>query len=202
MTAAPIQFRSQAGQDRWIHQLLVLGMGIRAGSFLDIGACHPINYSNTYALEQMGWRGLLVDNDSNAMNLCAETRPQASTFCVDATTFNWRGFLPTVFAPGRLLIDYLSLDVDGATADTLHGLLESSYSFRAATIEHDAYRFGPVFRDRIRADMKAHGYEVICQDVMSNGMAFEDWWVDPRQVDMEKARFFTCSGVEGTVIVQ
>ncbi len=191
---------SQAGQDLWVKAMLIDTGMVPRGTFLDIGANHPVELSNTYALEQQGWSGVLVDNDSVVMDLCTAARPKTPFWRIDATTFNWRGMLPAVM-PMFKPVDYLSLDVDQATTATLRILLESDYRFRVATIEHDAYRFGPDPRAEQRAMMKAAGYELICSDVMSNGCEFEDWWVDPMLVDLEVARSFTCNQTNGLEIV-
>lgn len=188
--------RSQAGQDRWVEAILVTAMGIRDGSFLDIGACHPVELSNTYGLEQIGWRGLLVDNDPGAVALCQQHR-QSRVVQGDATALDWQELLHRDFGH---LIDYLSLDVDGATEDTLRGLLASGIRFRCATVEHDRYRFGQDKADRIRAQLLAAGYELICKDVTSEGHPFEDWWVAPNLVDTAAARAFACEGKEGLTI--
>jgi hypothetical protein len=97
-------------------------------------------------------------------------------------------------------MDYLSLDVDGATEDTLRGLLASGIRFRCATVEHDRYRFGQEKADRIRAQLLGAGYMLICKDVTNGGYPFEDWWIDPGLVDVPHARTFACEGKEGLTI--
>jgi hypothetical protein len=47
---------SQLGQDAWI-----LNKFSTPGYFLEIGAFHPTDLSNTYDLELAGWRGVSVD---------------------------------------------------------------------------------------------------------------------------------------------
>lgn len=200
MNTEPFISRSQAGQDLWIKAILVDAMGIKSGLFLDIGASHPMHLSNSYALEQLGWMGLLVDNSEESREACALLRPRTEFYLGDATKINWQGFFikELEFAP---LVDYLSLDVDGATEDSLRHLLGSGIRFRACTIEHDSYRFGLDRAERMRAMMREAGYELICQDVMHDGCAFEDWWVDPSRVDIKAAQFYACIGVDGLRIV-
>ena len=49
---------SQAGQDLWVNAMLE---GRRDGFYVDIGCNHPTAINNTWAFEQMGWNGILVD---------------------------------------------------------------------------------------------------------------------------------------------
>lgn len=172
---------SQAAQDLFVHEILPKN----DGNFLEIGCCHPSELSNTYALEQLGWRGLMVDNDANAVAICRLHRKSIVIFG-DATALDW----------SRLLyereIDYLSLDVDGATRDVLKALPLKQVQFNVATIETDKYRFGDGPRDAMRAIMAMAGYDLICADVCSSdGLPYEDWWVSP--AFSKAAERFRCS---------
>lgn len=202
--------RSQAGQDRFAFE--VLGRPER-GTFLDIGANNPIDINNTYALEQVGWRGVLIDNSPESEAACRAKR--ISPFCLaDATTVNWQDrFLDSLWATNEspsykvpfarewdpekghsVTIDYLSLDVDEATLDTLRRMPLDRLRFRAITVEHDAYRFGELRRDYMLDILVKHGYEVLCSDVCDQGMSFEIWAVDPQAVDMNIADKFRRAG--------
>lgn len=46
------------------------------GYYVDIGAYHPINFSNTYALYLRGWRGLNIDAMPGSMKLFEKFRPE------------------------------------------------------------------------------------------------------------------------------
>ena len=54
-----LHFPSQVGQDRWVAEKVF--PGIRDGFFLDVGSADGYVNSNTWALEQRGWRGICVD---------------------------------------------------------------------------------------------------------------------------------------------
>lgn len=171
---------SQAGQDRFVLELL----GHSPGKALDIGANHPTQKSNTYALEQMGWRGLLVENDENCAGLLARGRSWA-VITEDATKLDWAAALS---AWGDF--DYLSLDVDAATLRVLQRLPLATTRFRVITLEHDSYRFGPAPRALMLSILSNYGYEVLCADVCDQGMPFEIWAIDPVNVDLERAMRF------------
>lgn len=46
------------------------------GTYIDIGAGHPVRGSNTYALYKRGWRGILVDPIATNSQLARKVRPQ------------------------------------------------------------------------------------------------------------------------------
>jgi len=177
-------FYSQAGQDRLAYALLVEPTDKHNGSFLDIGANHPVKLSNTYMLEELGWRGLLVDCDAYCLDLL-RTQRKSPVLAADATNCDWKktltdaGLWPT--------IDYLTLDCDENSAKALAGLPLGELAFSLITIEHDAYRFGNGLRDQERAVLHSAGYDLLCADVHSNRCCFEDWWVKPDRIDMVRA---------------
>lgn len=185
---------SQAGQDLFAHALL----GDGPCTFLDIGSNHPTVNSNTYALEQLGWRGLLVDSSPEYTALCREQR-LSPVLEGDATKIDWNNQLlehgwiardadgrqmkvPFRFAAilnFALEIDYLSFDVDEAGVAALKNLPLDRLKFRVITCEHDAYRFGDGPRSEMRRIWKDAGYLMVAGDVKHNGHPFEDWWVGP-----------------------
>lgn len=167
---------------------------------MDIGACHPIDKSNSYCLEHdFDWHGILFDNDPGAVELCRQKR-RNPVVSGDVTEHDWNKLLFEnrwirisrdgreeqcrfeEFGLGKMFIDYLSLDVDGASLSVLQKLPLDKVRFRFITAEHDMYSRGPQMRDAMRAIFKAHGYELMCADVCDIGLPFEDWWVDPMEV--------------------
>lgn len=150
---------SQAGQDVWVRR--ILGEN-KPRFFLDIG-CAGDQYSNTLALEQEGWTGILVDVDDTA-------KGRKTPFV--------RGDATKIRLPLPDYVDYLSLDIDFGTYDALVNILSHGVKFGIITIEHDAYRFGDELRVPERALLNAAGYTLICADVCGIPEApFEDWWI-------------------------
>ena len=49
---------SQFGEDALVNSLF---RNKKYGIYVDVGAYHPILYSNTYALYRRGWRGFAID---------------------------------------------------------------------------------------------------------------------------------------------
>lgn len=190
-TLQPFVSRSQIGQDRFVYELLVIPEGLYNGTFLDIGCHQPMEINNTFALEELGWRGILVDLTEYPFM----SARKSDFIHADATKINWfhelaqRGFDKTV-------IDYVSIDVDEAQLLALENLLNAGVRFRVATVEHDGYRFGPERVAALRALMAKHGYTLLTQDIRlgEDGLPFEDWYVDAAKVEPSVCARFVASG--------
>jgi FkbM family methyltransferase len=63
---------SQFGEDAPLQALLREKKGI----YIDVGAYHPILYSNTYALYRRGWHGLAIDPNVTLAPLYRDLRPR------------------------------------------------------------------------------------------------------------------------------
>lgn len=64
---------SQDGEDLILSQLFY---GVSDGLFVDIGAHHPIHFSNTYKFYLLGWRGLNIDAMPGSMKEFDLIRPE------------------------------------------------------------------------------------------------------------------------------
>ena len=169
-----ITFRSQANQDEFVYTMLYKLVGKQdVGYYLEIGAGEPIYINNTYVLEkECGWQGLSIDiSDSFISGWAAERKnPLISE---DAIRMDYCSILEGF----PQVIDYLSLDVDGYYDTVLRRVLLSNRIFKIITIEHDAYRYGDLYRAVEREILTEQGYHLLCADVSYNGCAFEDWWI-------------------------
>ena len=63
---------SQFGEDKVIRSLLPE----RFGSYLDIGAGHPVRNSNTYYLYKLGWHGTLIEPIAELAQTITKKRPR------------------------------------------------------------------------------------------------------------------------------
>lgn len=68
----PLHSYGQFGEDAMLQALLPS----TAGFYIDIGSGHPILGSNTYALYELGWRGILVDPVKANVDLSHRVRPE------------------------------------------------------------------------------------------------------------------------------
>ena len=71
-----LKFPSQIGQDRWVAEKVF--PGVTNGYFLDVGSADGFVNSNTWALEQRGWKGICVDPfPSNMQGRTCQMFPEA-----------------------------------------------------------------------------------------------------------------------------
>jgi len=71
-TLYPRSSYSQCAEDAILQTLV----GIEPGTYIDIGSGHPIRGSNTYALYEQGWSGLLIDALGSNIELSRRLRPR------------------------------------------------------------------------------------------------------------------------------
>lgn len=64
---------SQEGEDLALTRIF---NAKRHGFFIDVGAHHPIRFSNTYLLYRMGWRGINIDATPGSMGEFRRVRPR------------------------------------------------------------------------------------------------------------------------------
>jgi len=177
---------SQAGQDMFAY----IACGMKPdGTFIDIGMGHPTERNNTWALEQIGWSGIMIDA-SDELGALAHLR--SSRFIHgNAVDMDWSLVLKTNFT------DYLSLDVDESSLSALNKFPLSSHRFRAITIEHDLYRFGTGPKVEMINILGLYGYSLVSENVTDEGLPFEDWWVDMDLVDQGVISKFISKGRDG-----
>ena len=177
---------SQAGQD--VFARYAVG---RKGTYLDIGSFRPTYHNNTRTLEFEGWTGLSIDYNDYTEEF--KQKRMNPFLCEDVTTVNWDETIER-YPFLKETVGYISFDVDQATFVAFNRFPFDKIKFTAMTIEHDQYSVGTGLRDHLRNKLTALGYVLICADVvMPDGPgpsekygAFEDWWVNPALVDMDR----------------
>lgn len=73
----PIEFKAQYGEDVFAWELLGRPL---TGFFIEAGAFDGYHYSTTYALECMGWKGILVEPLAMAFRVCDKLRTNSKCF--------------------------------------------------------------------------------------------------------------------------
>jgi len=155
----------------------------REGFYVEIGAYHSTDGSNTYMLEkEHGWTGIsfeIVQDRVNEFNLNRVNK----CYIGDATVFDYESLFDRLSLPKQ--IDYLQIDIDPAEASlmTLLALPLEKYRFSTITFEHDLY-MNPdnmAIKDRQKELLSGLGYELVRENVTEPhyGLPFEDWWIDP-----------------------
>jgi len=64
---------SQEGEDLLLERYL---QDRKTGFYVDVGAHHPLRFSNTYRLYRRGWRGLNIDANPGSMAIFKRLRPR------------------------------------------------------------------------------------------------------------------------------
>jgi len=168
---------SQARQDDFVIHM----MNGKIGEYLEIGASHPIDISNTFALEKLGWIGLSIDISDSCKQVWEEKRINPLVIA-DALTFEY---------PKKKRIDYLQVDVDPSEISfkALQQVLKSGTRFSIITFETDSYT-NSNFVMPSRNLMQKEGYTLIYPDVLCGFGPFEDWYIDESVINSQLFKTF------------
>ena len=111
-------YLGQAEQDKFVLNVL---KEKRNGYFLEIGSNHPININNSYLLEtKYEWKGIMIEYDSNFLDLYKEHRPNSIHVINDATIIDYKSIFENNNMP--LFFDYLQIDLEANNGSTIKTL--------------------------------------------------------------------------------
>lgn len=193
-----ISSKSQAGQDLFVHRIL---KNKHNGTCLDIG-CNSHNISsNISEFLKIGWKSINLDIEyfdwSNVRN--------SNFIQCDITTLKWDNMIQkhTIL---QNTLDYISFDVDDATFLAVNNFPFDKIRSKIITIEHDSYRVGDNLKIILRDILTNAGYLLLCSDVivyfMGKNCEFEDWWVDPNEIDIDMINTFKSNKENGIDIAK
>lgn len=187
-------FYSQAGQDKWILE----ASNKKDGFFVDVGAHNGVGSSNTYFLENIGWKGICIEPGDSFEDLQTNRKSLNLNFAVTDYTGTIGFFGDRVDPNGRFVqcstllnllnrcnaprkIDYLSIDVEGHELNVLRGMDFDYYHVNRITIEHNKYLEGEERKNKIYDYLTKCGFkrvreDVQCQDALFLGVPYEDWY--------------------------
>lgn len=161
------------------------------GRYIEIGAFHSVNASNTYILErEYAWQGISLEIDVARTNEFNKNRHNPC-LNVDAISFDYKRYLQNNNFPKKF--DYLQVDIEPAY-NSLFSLIRFplfKYKARIITFEHDKYvhRFNWLVQLVAYVYLKCHGYTRIIKDVSPINSPrtykpFEDWYIlKPNNID-------------------
>ena len=180
---------SQASQDLFYMKALKYKNN---GYFLEIGSNDPIKHNNTYLAEsRYGWKGIMVEYDTQFLQLYKEHRPNSIHIINDATKIDYKDLF--IKNNVQSTLDFLQIDLEAETGSTLETLLKldkeifDDYKFATITFEHDVYRTSQnnITRSMSREIFNKRGYVCVFTDINNCGInPYEDWYVHPDLVDM------------------
>jgi hypothetical protein len=180
-----VQNYSQSLQD--IFTLSVLN-GKRNGTYLEIGGADGIDINNTFLLEsEYDWKGIAFEWLEPGWNSYISKRKNPC-FCEDATKADYAKLLADHNFPSQ--IDFLQVDIEPAqqTLDALKAIPHDKYRFSVICFETAIYCGQDLHVQQEQIDLlESLGYVMIAKNVSNVGNdPFEDWWVDPTAVDMDR----------------
>lgn len=170
-------YYSQVGQDKFVLESLNYK---RNGVYVEIGAYHSTEISNTYVLEKdYGWTGVsfeIVQDRVNEFNLNRNNK----CYVADATVFDYESLFDRLNLPKQ--IDYLQIDIEPAS-NSLLALLAlplEKYRFSVITFEHDLYNDEKniEIKNQQKEILLNLGYTLEKENIVCDGYPFEDWWLD------------------------
>jgi len=100
----PIQFRSQYGEDLWLWDLLAPQT---EGFFIEVGAYDGFTLSVSYALEAIGWSGLLVEPIPQRAEQARQRRPGCHVVNAALSRAGSKGEAAFTYAPTHEMLSYL-----------------------------------------------------------------------------------------------
>lgn len=180
---------SQSLQDIFVLSIL---NGKKNGTYLEIGADDGVCINNTYLLEtHYGWTGLAFEWLEPGWNRYTVQRKNPCLM-EDATKANYSKLFKDYKFPKQ--IDFLQVDIEPAqqTLDALKAIPHDDYRFSVICFETAIYlgEDSHVQSEQIEF-LKSLGYDLIAKNVSNlGGDPFEDWWVDPTIVDLERVKYY------------
>ena len=155
-----------------------------SGSFIDIGSSTPDDmYNNSILLQLFNWKGICVDlgNYESYWN----NYPNATFYSMDCCD---KENIKFIMDKSPEVVDFLSFDIDDATIEGLKLVDFNKTKFKSICIEHNKY-LGDRGEQRHgqREILEANGYKLL----IKNWHNFEDWWVHPELVNLNKIEYLT-----------
>ncbi|MCC8400583.1 FkbM family methyltransferase [Paraburkholderia sp. MMS20-SJTN17] len=155
ITRGPRLYYSQFGEDAVLRE--IISPQCNKGIYVDVGAYHPVKFSNTHALYKRGWRGINIDMDpvkieafslarSDDVNVCAAISSEKQLKEVyNFSNYGLTSTLDPVVAAAEL---QKPVSIRTVETTTLNDVLEHS-------------RYAGQEIDLLSIDVEGHDYEVL-----------------------------------------
>lgn len=179
LVAPARKWKSQVGQD-----VFASTVAERTGvaTYIDIGAGHPRDISNTFSLERHhGWKGYGVELERDLVSMHELSR-QNPCFFADALSFDHGRFRQLV---GHSVVGFLSIDIEPpeGNLEVLKKFPFEVLDVLALSFEHDSYRASSDTANASRELLNSKGFVCVAENVEYSGNPFEDWWVSAELAD-------------------
>ncbi|MBB5497093.1 FkbM family methyltransferase [Paraburkholderia sp. MM5384-R2] len=155
ITRGPRLYYSQFGEDAVLRE--IISPRCNKGVYVDVGAYHPVKFSNTHALYKRGWRGINIDMDpvkietfslarSGDVNVCAAVSNEKQL--KEVYNFSNYGLTSTIDPIVAAAEVQKPISVRTVETTTLNDVLE-----------HTPYAGQEI--DLLSIDVEGHDYEVL-----------------------------------------
>lgn len=153
---------AQEGEDMIVRRIFD---GVQDGFYVDVGAHHPLRYSNTCYFHRRGWRGINIDADPAAIALFQRARPRDVNLALGISDMHGAlGF--HVFSDPALNTFDPQL---AATRARLPGCRH------VATLEVPVRRLSEVLDEHLASDQPIHLLTVDAEGYDLNVLRSSDW---------------------------
>jgi FkbM family methyltransferase len=155
ITRGPRLYYSQFGEDVVLRE--IINPRCNKGVYVDVGAYHPVKFSNTHALYKRGWRGINIDMDpvkieafslarTDDVNVCAAISDEKQT--KEVYNFSTYGLTSTIDPAFAATEGHQPISVRTVETTTLNDVLE-----------HSPYASQEI--DLLSIDVEGHDYEAL-----------------------------------------
>lgn len=181
-------YYSQSGQDQFAYNL----SGID-GTYLEIGAHHPIINSNTYHLEvNCNWKGVSVEYDETYKDSWNQNTSRKNPIIWnDAFNLNYHEIQKANLLPKRL--NYLSCDIEPPenTFNILKKIINEGLVFDFISYEHDKYNSGDKYELLSQEFLFDNNYKIAIKDIYSRSKKYkiyETWFIN-QDIDFKEVQY-------------
>lgn len=148
-------YYSQFGEDAVLRE--IISPSSSEGVYVDVGAYHPIKFSNTYALHKRGWRGINIDMDP--LKIEAFKLARASDVNVCAAISNEKGVKQLYNFSNYGLTSTLDPDVAAAEGHAPTSVRSVETKTLDEVLEQSRYSEEEI--DLLSIDAEGHDFQVL-----------------------------------------
>lgn len=182
---------AEAKVDRFVY-----GLCGENGTYIEIGACGPVQRNNTYSLEGYGWRGFGLELDIKHKQSWADSKRINPVYWANAIEFDYVAAAKEQGLPNR--INFLQVDIEPPenTFSALKQVINQGLAFDFISFEHDKYCHTNDIDETVTNWLKQHGYKVAVYNVCSQRKRnpgvwshIETWYVN-EDINFDSIDFF------------
>lgn len=166
------------------------------GTYIEIGACGPVQRSNTYCLEKYGWHGFGLELNIRHQQSWKDSERKNVVYWENAITFDYLKAVNELDMPNR--INFLQVDIEPPenTFLALQRVIDQGLEFDFISFEHDKYCQENDIDDKVTDYLNQNGYKVAVYNVCAQRKRnpgvwshIETWYVN-KDINFDSIDFF------------